>query len=101
MQNKLYLAKNLRFTTECDAFNNVTTNAFKKADIECPNLIRLSWDVINQYSTTEEGLKQLTSIFRLCKPLTSKNDTSDLKNWLNEIYGDIGNSTIFIYIFYT
>lgn len=75
-----------QFVTNCDAFSNVNTNAFKKADPNCADVIYSSWDIINKFAQTSDGLDQLTKIFHLCAPL--KNG-SDLKDWLNNIYGNI------------
>ena len=75
-----------QFVAQCDSFSNVTTNAFKKVDPECPKLILSSWKAINNLSKSKHGLKQLTSIFKLCDPLTSGDL---LKAWLNDIYVNI------------
>lgn len=75
-----------QFTADCDSFSGVTTSAFRKADTKCPDIIRESWDAINSMSGSDEGLKQLTEIFRLCDPLKSGDV---LKDWLGEIYGDV------------
>ena len=36
-----------------------------------------------------EGLAKLTSIFKTCKPLSSKDDAAVLKGWLNNVYGNL------------
>jgi lysosomal Pro-X carboxypeptidase len=75
-----------QFTADCDAFSAVTTSAFQKANPQCPDIIRSSWDAINTLATSSEGLEQLTKIFRLCSPLKSG---GSLKDWLSDIYGNI------------
>jgi len=49
-------------------------------------LIRNSWEAINTLGNSQQGLDNLTTIFKLCIPL--KNSDS-LKNWLSDIYGNI------------
>ena len=78
-----------QFDAACGAFSNVTTSTFRKADTDCPSLILSSWQAIDNVGKTKAGLKQLTSIFRLCETLT---DVNDLKGWLNEIYVDVAMS---------
>lgn len=75
-----------QFVTECSSFLTVVTNAFKKADEKCPKVIQSSWEILNEYGKTKQGLKQLKEVFRLCDPLES---VKDLKDWLSEIYGDV------------
>ena len=75
-----------QFTADCGSFSGVTTSAFTKANPDCPTIISSSWDAINSLAGSSEGLKQLTDIFRLCKPLKSGDI---LKDWLAEMYGDI------------
>ena len=74
-----------QFVASCGSFSNVTSNAFKRADANCPKLIASSWQVINNFGKTKDGLKKLKSIFRLCDTLT---DVNSLKAWLNDIYVD-------------
>lgn len=74
-----------QFVVECDSFSNVTSNAFRRADPDCPKLIVKSWEAINNLGQTKDGLKKMSSIFRLCDTLT---DVNSLKAWLNDIYVD-------------
>ncbi|CAF0715037.1 unnamed protein product [Brachionus calyciflorus] len=75
-----------QFVTECDAFQKVVTDSFKKSDSDCPDAIRSSWDVINEFSKTPKGLNDLQKIFKLCSPIKN---AQDLKDWLADIYGNI------------
>jgi hypothetical protein len=60
------------------------TSAFTKSDPLCPTLIRNSWQAINALGKSQQGLANMTSIFKLCSSLKN----SDLlKNWLSDIYG--------------
>ncbi|RNA14652.1 lysosomal Pro-X carboxypeptidase [Brachionus plicatilis] len=74
-----------QFSTNCEAFQSVVTFSFKKFDSECPDLIRFSWDIINQYGQSDKGLSELKEIFGLCKPLKS---SKQLKDWIADIYGN-------------
>jgi lysosomal Pro-X carboxypeptidase len=74
-----------QFTADCDSFSLVTTNAYKKADPVCADVIRSSWEIITNFSKTASGLRQLTKTFRLCDQLESGDE---LKDWLNDMYGN-------------
>lgn len=74
-----------QFSTKCDAFQLVVTYSFKKFDKACPEAIRFSWNVINEYGESEKGLAKLKEIFKLCKPLKN---SDELKNWIIDIYGN-------------
>ena len=41
---------------------------------------------MNRLGKTKSGLKQLTTIFKLCDPLE---DVDDLKDWINDIYVNV------------
>ena len=49
-------------------------------------MIRNSWEAINTLGNSQQGLDNLTTIFKLCTPLKNSNS---LKNWLSDIYGNI------------
>ncbi len=78
-----------QFVADCDSFSKVITDAFKKADPNCPEIISSSWQLLNEYGKSQSGLKNLTKIFHLCDELV---DVQMLKDWLNEAYGDIAMS---------
>jgi lysosomal Pro-X carboxypeptidase len=71
---------------DCDSYQAITTNTFRKTDPNCSMLIRVSWDAINELAMTTQGLTQLTQIFKLCSPLKN---VDDLKDWLIDVYGTI------------
>ena len=52
----------------------------------CPKVISRSWNIINKICQSTEGLKQLTSIFKLCSPLKS---ATELKDYLSDVYGNV------------
>jgi lysosomal Pro-X carboxypeptidase len=67
--------------TDCNAYDLKCTADFAAASPACPINIRRSWDVLDAYGKTAEGLQQLTEIFNLCSPLTNVRDlTSELEN---------------------
>ena len=74
---------------DCNGFLDVVTNTFAKADARCPDIVRSSWQAINELSLSDQGLQLLTDTFQLCEPLKSSADAAALKDWLNEAYGDL------------
>ena len=38
---------------------------------------------------TAEGLKSIREIFKLCQPLTKKEKVKDLKDYLNDVWGNL------------
>ena len=75
--------------SDCGVFAQVNTNTFKRADPLCADIIRSSWSIINDLGKTAEGLKEIQSTLRLCKPLSS---VDQLKDWLVDIYGNAAMS---------
>ncbi|CAM1302547.1 PRCP (predicted) [Pycnogonum litorale] len=72
----------------CNAYFKSVTIAYRWGGEECPKVIRRSWDIIKDYSRSDEGLAKLRRLFRLCKPLTD--DTMEqFMTWLEEGYGDV------------
>jgi lysosomal Pro-X carboxypeptidase len=78
-----------QFVVDCDSFSLVTTNTFRKANRQCPEIISSSWSLLDKYSETEQGLQILTDVFHLCEPLT---DVQMLKDWLVDLYGSAAMS---------
>lgn len=93
----------LQMTTPCEAFSHVNisisllsfnlefyskvvTRDFQLESTQCTDIIRSSWEAFNRLGSTPSGLKQLTSLFKLCNPLKS---VDELKGWLNDMYGNI------------
>nr|XP_048697125.1 lysosomal Pro-X carboxypeptidase isoform X2 [Caretta caretta] len=70
----------------CGTFYTIVTNDFKKSGQRCSESILNSWGAINRVSSTDEGLKWLSSAFHLCSPLKSKQDVAVLKAWLSETW---------------
>ncbi|XP_064414031.1 lysosomal Pro-X carboxypeptidase [Latimeria chalumnae] len=70
----------------CGRFCAIVTNDFKKSGSGCSESIRSSWKAINRISSTDEGLKWLSSTFHLCSPLKSKEEAVAFKSWLSETW---------------
>ncbi|XP_033211704.1 lysosomal Pro-X carboxypeptidase [Belonocnema kinseyi] len=81
----------LQFTghTDCEAFSRIVTSDFRAADPTCPKVIRKSWNAITNITSSPEGLKWLSESWQLCKPLANSSQVIILKQWLNDIYGNL------------
>jgi len=66
----------------------IITQVFHDAQPDCPAKVTQSWDVITEMGKTTAGLKQLTNLFRTCKPL-DRDGVISLSNWLNGMYFDM------------
>jgi lysosomal Pro-X carboxypeptidase len=67
-------------------FSKIVTQDFHAESSQCVDIIRSSWAAINHIGSTSSGLEQLTSLFKLCRPLKS---VDELKNWLLDMYGNM------------
>ncbi|XP_017889844.1 lysosomal Pro-X carboxypeptidase [Ceratina calcarata] len=81
----------LQFTgsVECDSFARIVSLDFKAADPNCAELIRKSWGVITNITSTDEGKKWLSDNWELCQPLKNTNDVEQLKAYLEDVYGNL------------
>nr|XP_003219412.1 PREDICTED: lysosomal Pro-X carboxypeptidase [Anolis carolinensis] len=70
----------------CGTFYSIVTQDFKKSGNCCSESIRNSWAAINRLASTEEGLRWLSSTFRLCTPLKTETDAATFKGWLGETW---------------
>jgi lysosomal Pro-X carboxypeptidase len=75
--------------SDCDVFAQINTDTFKRANVLCPDIIRASWQIMNTLSKNEDGLKEIQTILKLCKPI---NSVDTLKDWLVDIYGNAAMS---------
>jgi len=75
--------------TACGAYNQIVSRVFNASSPQCAASVRKSWDVINTMGNTTEGRAQLSSLFRLCAPLSNDSDVHNFKDWLTEMYGDV------------
>ncbi|XP_078692104.1 lysosomal Pro-X carboxypeptidase-like [Branchiostoma floridae x Branchiostoma belcheri] len=71
--------------TDCETYSHVATRTFQRSGAGCPEIIRSSWDVIQDLGKTDPGLRKLTSMFHLCTPLTS-DDMPTLVDWLVNLW---------------
>ncbi|CAF0824207.1 unnamed protein product [Adineta steineri] len=76
----------LQMTTPCESFSRIVTQDFQQESPQCVDIIRSSWDAINRIAAAAGGLRRLSALFKLCRPLQS---ADELKNWLLDMYGNI------------
>ncbi|PFX19876.1 lysosomal Pro-X carboxypeptidase-like [Stylophora pistillata] len=79
----------LQFTglTPCEKFYQIVTEDFRRDGGDpCVNLVKKSWNVVKDYGKTESGRKKLSSIFKLCSPLKTKDNVTQLEYWLSETW---------------
>lgn len=75
--------------TPCDTYYKTVTEDFKKANEQCAVNVKNSWKVIDDFGSNDAGRQFLTNTLKLCKPLTSMKNISDLKDWLYNTYGNL------------
>ena len=63
-------------------FNKIATDDFRKADKECPDIIREGLNEIVREGKSEEGRKFLHSKLNLCKPLKDESEANQLVDWI-------------------
>lgn len=79
----------LQFTglTPCEKFYQIVTKDFYKAGGEaCVNSVKKTWNTVKEYGKTVSGRKKLTSIFKLCSPIKTKENVTQLEYWLSETW---------------
>ena len=81
----------LQFTgiVECEAFARIVTSDFNKSHQNCPKLIRRSWSVITNVTSTDTGKTWLSDNWKLCQPLKNAADIKQLKSYLEDIYTNL------------
>jgi len=79
--------------TPCDAFNRIITSDFTSAgqsvNASCSDTIRKSWKALDNLAASAEGLKSIGEIFKLCQPVTKQEKVKDLKDYLNDVWGNL------------
>ncbi|XP_046669283.1 lysosomal Pro-X carboxypeptidase-like isoform X1 [Homalodisca vitripennis] len=75
--------------TPCNAFNRVLTSAFTRVSHKCSHNIRKSWKAINDITKTDYGKSWLSTTWKLCEPLKTSQNVTDLKNYLIDVYGNL------------
>ena len=65
-----------QFDAPCDAFGRIVTADYNAAG--CDGEIRRSWKAVDNVTAKDEGLKWVTSAFRMCEPL-KKEKVADFK----------------------
>jgi len=73
------------------AFFQVVTNVFAKPYPDCPRLVRIAFDQINQLSLTPEGRNEITQKLKLCSPLEAGPAAIKLLAlWVENAYASLG-----------
>ncbi|XP_074649830.1 lysosomal Pro-X carboxypeptidase-like isoform X2 [Tubulanus polymorphus] len=75
--------------TKCNVYNDIVTKDYALADKNCPDNIRRTWKLLNDLSTTVAGRELISKTFGLCSPLEKPADINSLKDYLNEIWGNM------------
>lgn len=75
--------------TDCTAFNNIVSKVYKISSQNAVRNIKKSWSVIKNITGNDEGKLWLSKEWKLCKPLNSSQDITDLTEALEELYGNI------------
>ncbi|KAK8919050.1 hypothetical protein KSP39_PZI021276 [Platanthera zijinensis] len=66
-----------------NSFYDIASNDFKRESPNCFDVIKKSWNVLEDRGKQRHGLIGLSRKFRLCKDLI---DTEQLSNWLDSAY---------------
>lgn len=66
-----------------NTFYDIVSNDFKQASESCFSVIRQSWDDLQEKSTEDGGLHEISKTFRTCKDLESINP---VRSWLEEAF---------------
>ncbi|KFB48883.1 AGAP000994-PA-like protein [Anopheles sinensis] len=77
--------------TPCGIFNQILTSVYHTAYTpECTANIRHSWAVLQNYSTSADGLRVLNEKFHFCTNLTKATDVTDtFFDYLTDVYGNL------------
>uniref|UniRef100_A0A1Y9HDP7 Lysosomal Pro-X carboxypeptidase n=1 Tax=Anopheles funestus TaxID=62324 RepID=A0A1Y9HDP7_ANOFN len=77
--------------TQCGIFNQILTSVYQVSyNAECASNIRRSWSMLQNYSTTGEGLRVLNEKFKFCTNLTKATDvTETFFDYLTDVYGNL------------
>lgn len=73
--------------TPCESFYRIVTQDFKLDGGEaCVNSVMKTWKTVKTYGSTVSGRKKLSSIFKLCTPLKTQSDVSQVEYWLSDTW---------------
>ncbi|XP_060517038.1 lysosomal Pro-X carboxypeptidase-like [Cylas formicarius] len=78
----------LQHQVPCYLFYQVVTNSFAKYD-NCSAWIGESWRLLRNLSNSDSGKRNISAIFKLCKPLKTELDLSKMIDWLGDVYVDM------------
>ncbi|XP_065225455.1 lysosomal Pro-X carboxypeptidase-like [Planococcus citri] len=81
----------LQFTgiTPCDSYNKVLTDAFNASSPQCVKNIRNSWRVLRKLLAEDDGKQWITKNWKLCAPIKSEENITQLINVLSELYSAV------------
>lgn len=85
---------------ECSQFNRIVTKDFENYSSNCSQSIAKSWSIMQDFSTSTQGLAKLSSAFNTCKPM-QKMDADLLTElltgiWVNLAMTDYANEADFL-----
>lgn len=72
--------------TPPDSFDNTVSQDFRSESENCFNVIKTSWNVIDEMSSTPEGLKSLRKALKICQSTSDSDIAGNLYGWLNDAY---------------
>ncbi|XP_076065811.1 lysosomal Pro-X carboxypeptidase [Oratosquilla oratoria] len=75
--------------TPCEKFGQVVTKDFAEASKECADIIRRSWKTIDEVVKAKKGYEWLSDAWQLCKPVKTKEDIVDLKDYLTNVWTNL------------
>jgi len=79
-----------QFDAPCDAFGRIVTADYTAQGELCSKTIRSSWAAIDNITTVEkDGLDWLNKEFKFCKPLKTKDDVTNFKSYLNDLWTNV------------
>lgn len=72
--------------TPPDSFGNIVSQDFRIESENCFKVIKGSWNVIANMTSTSEGLKSLRNALRICKSNSDSDIAGNLEQWLYDAY---------------
>eukprot|EP00253_Pinus_taeda_P022518 PITA_22518 len=68
------------------SFDNTVSKDFSSESANCFNVIKKSWDVIDNLTSTSKGLKSLRKSLRICKSNSDQDIAQNLLGWFYSAY---------------
>ncbi|CAH1183467.1 unnamed protein product [Phaedon cochleariae] len=71
----------------CEKFYAIITEVFEKFGGEhCTSIVKASWSVLRNVTSSSKGKDYLSSAWNLCSTLKTSSDTDKLIDWVSDIY---------------